>query len=67
VIAVRSSIEVGEHDTPIGYRSGKNGDTPGTPQAPMAQGPLQDGHRYLLTRTHDWDTGVLERVARELR
>jgi hypothetical protein len=23
--------------------------------------------RYLLTRTHDWDTGVLDRVARELR
>jgi hypothetical protein len=23
--------------------------------------------RYLLMRTHDWDTGVLERVARELR
>jgi hypothetical protein len=23
--------------------------------------------RYLLMRTHDWDTGVLDRVARQLR
>ena len=25
------------------------------------------GERYLLTRTHDWDESVIERVAHELR
>jgi hypothetical protein len=67
VIAVRSGIEVGEHDTPIGYRSAKKATPQGTAQARLAQAPLQGGRRYLLMRTRDCNTGVLERVARELR
>jgi hypothetical protein len=73
VIAVRPGIEVAEtilrSETDPGdvEASRRGAGTVVGDQSETAAYMQVVSERYLLMRTHAWDTGVLERVARELR